>query len=60
MYRKKSTQAMRPFVAGEDMSGVSVTKGTIPRVGGMIAKTGDDVWYIPPVFFQDHYELASG
>jgi hypothetical protein len=51
---------MRPFVAGEDMSGVSVTKGTLPRVGGMIAKTGDDIWYIPPGFFNAHYEPAGG
>jgi hypothetical protein len=59
MYRKKNSQLMRPYREGEDMSGVSVTNGVVPRVGGMIAKTGEDIWYIPPQFFEDNYEIVE-
>lgn len=37
MYRKKTQQPMRPYVPGEDLSGVSVSAEDTPELGGMIA-----------------------
>ena len=33
-YRKKNVQPMRPYVPGEDMSGVSVSAEDTPEEGG--------------------------
>ena len=57
-YRKKNVQPMRPYVLGEDMSGVSVSEEDTPEVGGMIAinpKNISDQWYVAKVFFQENY-----
>jgi hypothetical protein len=59
-YRKKNVSEMRPYVAGEDLSGiVSVSKGDTPAVGGMIArnpKDHDDQWYVAEQYFKDNFE----
>ncbi len=60
-YRKKNVQPMRPYVEGEDMTGISVNKEDTPEVGGMIAvnpKNGEDRWYVAKQFFLDNYEPA--
>lgn len=47
-YRKKNVQPMRPYVEGEDMTGISVNKEDTPEVGGMVAaniKNPEDKWY---------------
>jgi hypothetical protein len=62
-YRKKNVQAMRPYVVGEDLTGVSVSAEDAPEEGGMIAvsaKNSDDQWYVGKQFFLDNYELAEG
>lgn len=58
-YRKRSIQEMRPYILGEDLSKISVSKEDTPEVGGMIAKNPnnpDDQWYVAKKFFEDNYE----
>jgi hypothetical protein len=57
-YRKKNVQPMRPYVPGEDMTGISVSDEDTPEEGGMIAVNpgnGADRWYVAKQFFQDNY-----
>lgn len=58
MYRKKIAQAMRPYVQGEDLSEISVSKEDSPETGGMIAFGSDNgaKWYISKTFFNENYE----
>lgn len=61
-YRKKGVQPMRPYIPGEDMTGISVSDAdkSLPNLdGGMIAvnvKNADDRWYVAKVWFEDNYE----
>ena len=60
-YRKKNTQAMRPYVPGEDLTGISVNVEDTPELGGMIAVNAandKDRWYISKAFFEENYEEA--
>lgn len=60
-YRKKGTQEMRPYIPGEDLSGVSVSAEDTPETGGMIARNHDnhnDQWYVAKAFFEKNYEAA--
>lgn len=57
-YRKKNVQPMRPYVPGEDMSGVSVSAEDTPEEGGMIAcnpANPKDKWYVAKDFFEKNY-----
>jgi hypothetical protein len=57
-YRKKNVQPMRPYVPGEDMSGISVNAEDTPEPGGMIAvnpSNPKDQWYVAKKFFEDNY-----
>ena len=59
LYRKKGLQPMRPYVLGENMTGISVAECDTPEVGGMVAtSTADssDRWYVAKKFFNDNYE----
>jgi hypothetical protein len=50
-YRKKDVQPMRPYVLGEDMTGICVNKEDTPELGGMIAvnpANGEDRWKAAP------------
>ena len=61
-YRKKAVQPMRPYVPGEDLTGVSVSDADTPEEGGMIAKNPNnpaDQWYVAKQFFLDNYEPAD-
>lgn len=61
-YRKNAVQPMRPYVPGEDLSGVSVSAEDTPELGGMIAvnpKNTSDKWYVAKKFFEENYELAD-
>lgn len=61
-YRKKSIQPMRPYIPGEDLTGVSVSADDTPEDGGMIAvnpANQNDRWYVAKAFFQENYELAE-
>jgi len=60
-YRKKNVQPMRPYVPGEDLTGVSVSDEDTPEEGGMIAINASDEsdrWYVAKQFFEDNYEEA--
>lgn len=58
-YRKKGLQEMRPYVPGEDLTGISVNKEDTPELGGMIARNSknyEDKWYVAKKFFEEMYE----
>jgi len=58
LYRKIHVQAMRPYVLGEDLTGIAVNKEDVPEEGGMIAvnsKNPEDRWYVAKQFFLDNY-----
>jgi len=61
-YVKKGVQPMRPYIEGEDLTGVSVSdsdKELDTLVGGMIARnpnSPDDQWYVAKVFFEENYQ----
>ena len=58
-YRKKNTQLMRPYIPGEDLTGISVNKEDTPELGGMIAinsSNSEDKWYVGKEFFFNNYE----
>lgn len=60
-YRKKLLQPMRPYVVGENLTGISVNKEDVPEEGGMIAynpANPEDRWYVAKKFFEDNYEEA--
>lgn len=57
-YRKSAAQAMRPYVAGEPLEGISVSAEDTPELGGMIARNPSnhaDKWYVSAKFFADNY-----
>jgi hypothetical protein len=56
-YRKQGTQRMRPYVPGEDLTGVSVSVEDTPALGGMIAIGADNDarWYVSQAFFEANY-----
>ena len=52
---------MRPYVPGEDMTGISVSAEDTVEIGGMIAVAPNnpaDRWYIAKAFFEANYALA--
>ena len=60
-YYKPASQIMRPYVDGEDMTGISVSSEDTPEIGGMIAVNRDnanDKWYVAKEFFEKNYKLA--
>lgn len=62
LYRKKNTQPMRPYIPGEDLTGISVWDGDTPEEGGMIAQNPDDLtdrWYVNKTYFEFNYEPAD-
>lgn len=58
LYRKKTTQAMRPYIPGEDLTDISVSVEDTPEEGGMIAIGADNgaKRYVSKTFFQENYE----
>lgn len=59
-YRKKVVQFMRDYVPGEDLSGVSVAPGEVPKLGGKIAKDNQgSQWYVSPEFMAENYEEVA-
>lgn len=60
-YRRKGLQTMRPYVPGESLEGVSVSKTDTPEEGGMVAvnlDNPDDQWYVAKAYFEKHFEPA--
>jgi len=63
VYMKEAYQPMRPYIVGEDMSGISVSDEDIPELGGMIAYNPNnfkDIWYVAKEFFNDNYVDVPG
>lgn len=60
-YPRKGACNARPYVPGEDLTGISVSAPDKERSsldGGMIARNPDnhaDQWYINPEFFAKNY-----
>lgn len=58
-FRRKGLAEMRPYIVGEDLSGVSVSAEDTPEPGGMIArnpKNHNDQWYVARRYFEDNFE----
>lgn len=50
---------MRPYIPGEDLTGISVSPENTPEEGGMIAQNPmnpKDQWYVAKDFFLANYE----
>lgn len=61
-YRKMTIQEMRPYIIGEDLSNISVSKEDIPEEGGMIARNSsnyNDQWYVAKDFFLKNYKILE-
>ncbi len=62
-YRRKQIAELRPYVPGEDLNGVSVSrvdsdKGS-PKAGDMIARNPQnhaDQWLVTQQYFEDNFE----
>lgn len=59
-YRRKGHAEMRPYILGEDLTGVSVSDVDKPKTDmGMIArnpKNHNDKWYVARKYFEDNFE----
>lgn len=61
-YKRKGLSEMRPYVKGEDLTGVSVSEVDSPENDmGMVARNPlnhADKWYVSRKYFEDNLELA--
>ena len=62
-YRRKGFSEMRPYVLGEDLSGISVSAEDNPETDmGMVArnpKNHADQWYVARKYFDENLELVE-
>lgn len=62
-YRRKGFSEMRPYIQGEDLTGISVSAPDNPETDmGMIArnpKDHSDQWYVAKKYFEDNLELVD-
>lgn len=56
-YVKTATQEMIPYEDGMDMTGISVGEH-VPEIGGMIAISGEDKYYVGKAFFEANYNTV--
>lgn len=65
-YRRKGLSQMRPYIAGEDLTGISVSDAdnALPTLeGGMIARNPEsptDQWYVNKDYFEKNLEEVPG
>ena len=61
-YRRTNIAEMRPYVPGEDLTDISVSKEDDPETDcGMVArnpKNHADQWYVARAYFEDNFEPA--
>lgn len=64
-YKRKGLSEMRPYVLGEELSGVSISDADLgngsPKEGDMIArnpKNHQDQWLVAKEYFEANLELA--
>ena len=59
-YRRKGFSEMRPYIKGEDLTGISVSDADDPESDmGMIARNPDnhnDQWYVAREWFEKNFE----
>ena len=59
-YPRKGFCEARPYIVGEDLTGISVSEGDMPpQEGGMIARNPNDhtdMWYINPTYFAENFD----
>lgn len=61
-YIRQGHSEMRPYVPGEDMTGISVSDTDTPALGGMIARNPvnhKDQWYVTEEYFKKNFELLG-
>lgn len=62
-YRRTGIAEMRPYIPGEDLTGISVAEVDNPPVDlGMIArnpKNHNDKWYVARKYFEDNFEEVN-
>ncbi len=59
IYKRTGTTLMRPYLVGEDLTGVGIHKTLTPEMGGMIAQdvmNPVDQWYVTKEQFRKNYE----
>ena len=63
-YKRISTTEMRPYIKGEDLSNISVSKEDSPETDmGMIARNPNnhkDMWYVSRSYFEENFEPLEG
>lgn len=61
-YRRIGITEMRPYIPGEDLTGVSVSVTDTPEAGGMIARGVNplDQWYVSETYFAANFEAVEG
>lgn len=64
-YKRKGLSEMRPYVEGEDVTGISISEADrvagSPQSGDMIARNPRnhaDQWLVAKKYFEDNLELA--
>jgi len=61
--KRPSPIEMRPYIQGEDLTGISVSDQDDPETDmGMIARNPDnhdDQWYIARTYFEKHYKALA-
>jgi hypothetical protein len=62
-HRKKQLSEMRPYVEGEDMTGVSISEpdreNGSPMIGDWIARNPtnhNDVWLVSASYYEENFE----
>lgn len=65
-YRRRQIAELRPYVPGEDMTGISVSsvdeKAGSPKEGDMIARNPRnhaDQWLVNAEYFKDNFESLT-
>ena len=62
-YRRRGLTEARPYVPGEDLTGVSVSPQDTPQAGGWIARSPQnpqDRWYVNAAYFAANMEEVAG
>ena len=60
-YIKTTLQPMRPYIPGENLSGISVSDEDTPEQGGMVAMNPinhQNQWYVGKDFFLANYSMS--
>ncbi len=65
-YRRKQIAELRPYIIGEDMTGISISAADYnagsPKEGDMIARNPKnhlDKWLVAKQYFNDNFEMVN-